>query len=197
MKNKKIYLIIILAVILVIGLCYLFNIYINRGNIGDENNSTNGILAEDETKKLIEEKWNLALKLYNLSDEYFNWESENAENKIEDGYIYSCYPITNYNEVLEKYFTSNMYNDFENNATCLKIFDNVPYIVEGGGGFSSYDGIEEILNIQKTPEKITAIVKTRHLDIDGNTLEYRENPFTLIRKEDNWLIDEYSYEVLR
>lgn len=219
MKSKKICLIIILL-ILAIGVYYLFNFYINKKNkenelniekdsftenelntekdrsIENELNISKEILTENEAKELMQEKWDLACELYNLSDKYFDWGEEKSEletKKGEDGYTFECYKITNYHEVLEKYFTSNMYSYFENNAICLKIIDDIPYIVEGGGGFSSYDGIEEILNIQITSEKITGIIKTRLSDVNGDFLEYKENPFTLVKSGDNWLIDEWRY----
>lgn len=192
MKNKKVCLIIILLIIVIIGLYYLFS----NNNIENEISITKEILTENEAKELIKEKWNLAIELYGLSNKYFNWGGGKSELEIkegENGDKFYCYPITNYNEVLEKYFSTNMYSDFEDNAICLEIIDNVPYILEGGGGFSSYDGIEEILNIQINSEKITSLIKTRHIDEDGNFLEYRETPLTLVKKGDNWLIDEWKY----
>lgn len=196
MKSKKICLIIILLIILIIVLYYLFNSYMNKDNLESNLNIEEEILTEDEAEKLLEEKWDLANELYDLSDKYFDWgegKSELETKESKGGYTFDCYKITNYHEVLEEYFTSNMYSYFENNAICLKIIDSIPYIVEGGGGFSSYDGIEEILNVQISSEKITGVIKTRHIDGNGDFLEYKETPFILVKSGDNWLIDEWRY----
>ena len=103
MKSKKICLKIILLM-LVIGLYYLFNFYINKNIKENELNISKEVLAEKVARELIQEKWDLASELYNLSDKYFDWgegKSELEFKESEDGYTFSCYQITNYHEILE------------------------------------------------------------------------------------------------
>lgn len=200
MKSKKVCLIIILIILATIGSYYLVRYYSIKSNVENETNITEYVITEAEAKKLIDTKWELAMQLYTLSDTYFDWGQNFSEMKFtkdEKGYEYGYYQLHNYYEVLEKYFSPNMFSDFEKNAVCLEKINNIPCIVEGDGGFYSYDGIEEIFNVQITLEKITAIIKTRHVDGEGNFLEYRESPFTLVKSGDNWLINEYTYEILR
>lgn len=200
-------LIIAIIVIIIIEICYgifsskknennneITNSQENTNTTSDINNSNNlntskaSTMSEEEAKKILLEKYELAINLYELSKDYFNWANE--PTVINDEYYLE---LTNYDEVLNNNFSSTMFNDFEKNATCLKIIDGTAYIAQGGGGFSSFAGVEEFKDIKITEDKISSIVKTKHNDINDNFYGYEENPFILVKKGNNWLIDKYVY----
>lgn len=164
---------------------------INDSNINNSNNlntSKASTMSEEEAKKILLEKYELAINLYGLSEDYFNWANE--PTFINDEYSLE---LTNYDEVLNNNFSSNMFNDFEKNAICLEIINGTAYIAQGGGGFSSFAGVEEFKDIKITEDKISSIVKTKHNDINDNFYGYEEDPFVLVKKGNNWLIDKYVY----
>lgn len=200
-------LIIAIIVIIIIEICYgifssnknennneITNSQENTNTTSDINNSNNlntskaSTMSEEEAKKILLEKCELAINLYELSKDYFNWANE--PTVINDEYYLE---LTNYDEVLNNNFSSTMFNDFEKNATCLKIIDGTAYIAQGGGGFSSFAGVEEFKDIKITEDKISSIVKTKHNDINDNFYGYEEDPFVLVKKGNNWLIDKYVY----
>lgn len=200
-------LIIAIIVIIIIEICYgifsskknennneITNSQENTNTTSDINNSNNlntskaSTMSEEEAKKILLEKYELAINLYELSKDYFNWANE--PTVINDEYYLE---LTNYDEVLNNNFSSTMFNDFEKNAICLEIINGTAYIAQGGGGFSSFAGVEEFNDIKITEDEISSIVKTKHNDINDNFYGYEDNPFILVKKGNNWLIDKYVY----
>lgn len=165
--------------------------YLEINKIADLNSHPNNIITtfgESEAKALLNEKYNLAINLYAVSPDYFEISNEPFERGLND-YIYL---IKNYDNIVDSNFSDNMKSDFENNAACLIVFQDKHWIEEGDKGFSTYDGIEEFKNIEITDNKITSIVKTKHIDGEGIFQGYNESIFTIIKNGDNWLIDNFN-----
>lgn len=169
-------LIIVIIVVIIIAICYeifsskknennneITNSQENANTTFDINNSNNlntskaSTMSEEEAKKILLEKYKLAIQLYGLSEDYFNWANEGT---------------------------------FINDEYYLEL---TAYIAQGGGGFSSFTGVEEFKDIKITEDKISSIVKTKHNDINDNFYGYEEDPFVLVKKGNNWLIDKYVY----
>ena len=144
MRKKMLFSVILIIVIVVMVLAILGQ---------TRNNETK--MSEMEAVELLKQKYATALELYDMSEEYFD--KEKVYETI-DGKEYECYKITNYDTVLKNNFSEKMFNDFENKAVCLEIRNEIPYMVDGGMGFTTYAGVEEFKDITIANDKITATV---------------------------------------
>lgn len=171
-----------------IGILIIVMVIVFCGIIGQTKNNDKEAFSKTEAIDLLGKKYEEAIKLYDISSEYFDIDEE---YETIDGVQY--YKIKNYETVLRDNFSEEVFKDFEEKATCLVIIDKKPYLAEGGRGFSTYAGVEEFKDITITNNKITAIVKTKHNDMDGNFFEYKESTFSIIKNGDNWIINEFNF----
>ena len=123
-----------------------------------------------------------------MSPDYFEISNEPFERGQND-YIYL---VKNYDNIVDNNFSNSLKSNFEKNAICLVVFQDKHWLEEGGGGFSTYNGIEELSNIEITNNKISCIVKTKHIDGEGKPLEYEESSFSIIKNGNDWLIDDFT-----
>lgn len=186
-KNKKTK--IILLIVSIVALIILA-IFVKNSNCFDK--KTSDILSKDQAIVLLQQKYDIAGALYCLSQVHFMVDDDEISWE-ENGDIEYGMEIMNYDEVVKTYFTDNMIADFEENAIFLKLKDSKAYVLIGGWGFSTYERVDEFKDINITENKITSIVKTRHIDDEGNFIGYLESPFNLVKNEDNWLIDEFNH----
>lgn len=75
-----------------------------QSNESSDKSSVN--MTESQAKKIVEEKVKLAIKLIDLSDEFFKTKYDKVNN---------AYPVVNYQEICNKYMTSNFEKYFRNN----------------------------------------------------------------------------------
>ena len=157
------------------------------------------VLTEEEAKKLIKEKYELAIDLF-LDVGKFECisdinDSRVIEEKVEgQNYTWHYYPITNYDEIVNEYLSDNIKSYFEEKNSRIITKNEKKYTTDGGVGFISYDEINEIKNLNITSEKITCTVKIKCVDIDDKFKEYRESDFSIIKEGDTWLIEKFDYD---
>ena len=162
-------------------------------------NDEEKVLTEEDAKKLIKEKYELAIDLF-LGSEKFEIISDTNDSRVVkekvEGQNYESYyyPITNYDEIVNKYLSSNIKSYFEEKNSMIITKDEKKYTTDGGVGFISYDEINEIKNLNITNEKITCTVKIKCVDIDDKFKEYRESDFSIIKDGDTWLIEKFDYD---
>ena len=165
--------------------------------VSDVLNTEEKILTEEEAKKLIKEKYELAIDLF-LDVGEFEYisdinDSRVIEEKIEgQNYTWHYYPITNYDEIVNEYLSDNIKSYFEEKNSRIITKNEKKYTTDGGVGFISYNGLEEIKVINITDEKLNCIVKIKCADLEGKFTEYRESDFCIIKKGDSWLIEKFD-----
>lgn len=159
----------------------------------EEKLKQNKLITQEEAKKLIEEKFNLATELINLNKE-FEILSEPTEFIEENEIKTYYYEISNYDEVCEKYFTNNAKKYFDKNANCLVWIENKPYIAEGGASPNFNAGIE-IKNIKIQEDMIQSTIEMKLFNTDANEdLGKVESTFKLKKENQIWKIEEFLSE---
>lgn len=167
----------------------------NLTNTYESSNTTFQVNSNDplsETKLLLLEKFELAIDLYFLDSNYFNFSPYDSEKVIIENNVY-YFQITNYDTILTQNISPNLFEDFKENAVCLVFLNDEPYIVEGGFGYKSYLGVSDISNINITNEKISCTITTMHEDPMTNIAFYKDQTFSIIKSSDSWLINEFDF----
>ena len=168
----------------------------NVSNIVKEMEEKENTLTEEDAKKLIKDKYELSVKLFTGIEmfEVLNEDDPNTIKENEGDMAIYLYPITNYDEIIDKYLSKDIIEYFEEKNTLIVIKNDKKYTTDGGSGFVSYDGIEEITDINITAEKISATIKIKCNDLDGEFVEYRESEFSIVKDGENWLIEKFEYD---
>ena len=194
-KSIKVLIILVVCVLLIVlGVSLL-------KNNSKENTGSTEIKPplEGEAVELVKEKYAKTIDLMlNLSEfEFVNdIDDENAVMEEDSDMTTYYYLITNYEEIVNKYFTQNMREYFEENAIFLEFKDGKPYRLDGGFGVLPYDGIESVEEINITETRIDCVIKIKINDLDGTFKEYRITDFALVRQNDNWLVDKFEMDKL-
>lgn len=168
----------------------------NVSNIVKEMEEKENTLTEEDAKKLIKDKYELSVKLFTGIEmfEVLNEDDPNTIKENEGDMAIYLYPITNYDEIIDKYLSKDIIEYFEEKNTLIVIKNDKKYTTDGGSGFVSYDGIEEITDINITAEKISATIKIKCNNLDGEFVEYRESEFSIVKDGENWLIEKFEYD---
>ena len=154
-------------------------------------------LTDSEAEKLVESKYTELKDIlfeHNSSNKYFAKSSTLTQSA--GGYL-----ITNYDEIMEKYFSANGKSTFENIKNsefekiccCLKFVNKKLYSYEGGGFGSGVDGLKSVTDINVTDSKISATLVLNVVDPDGNKLDDKKSTMKLTLNDNNeWVIDDFD-----
>ncbi|MBQ9657533.1 MAG: dockerin type I repeat-containing protein, partial [Clostridia bacterium] len=190
---------IILGIIIVLFVLaeYTINVKkdINKVSINNQTNASgNKQISEQKSEEIINEKYQLASKLINLDSTYFDISKNPIEKINSDNVKGYYYKINNYEEICDKYLTSECKKYFDEKAICLVWIQNEAYIAEGGASPSQNGGIE-FYNINTTESEISATVRMTIIEPDtNNILGFAENTFKLVLENEEWKIAEYKSE---
>ena len=198
-KMKKILIIIVIAIV-IFGILKIYSI--NQGydsiykmlnnQVSEKNeqenkemvNNQNNEMTVEEAEEILKEKFEILEGLYLRPDVYFNTVSEWIE---EYGYM-----ITNYDEVINQNFTSEMKEYYEQNHPAILNYANDQVYIMNGGGFVEYNGLDGFYDIIINDAEIIANVVTNQMDIDGNEMPDVSTNIRLVKNGESWLIDSFD-----
>lgn len=193
MKMKKSYLLIIFGILLVFFGTYVF---ISSFDKGTPTFSVK-LLNKEEATNIVSEKVNYLVKVYEDSSKVFNVE------EIDDGGM-KLNKINNYEEIVNKLFTKNGLEQFENTVfkennkanNFVTKKDNNIFLLSSLPSDNSYLNSRIVLNkINIKEDKITADVSFYNSKLEGNDLTYYiiVKELVLVKDDDSWLVDNFLY----
>lgn len=151
---------------------------INNTSTGD---NTNTSLSENEALTILKEKFKIAEKIWLDSQDFFQLNNDEE--------------IKNFDKTILSYGTENLLKEIKNNLPWGIRMENNKYYITQGGGAREYNGFDGFENIKITNSSITATLKTKQTTyngIDWVSTADKTSEFKLVKKDNNWLIDEFN-----
>ncbi len=200
---------IVVAIILILIIVFIgINLWAKSEKKNNEKDASNDTtksneIAQDMTPKLtesdIKQLFNIAQDIYLEGDIFIVDEEPSLEREDEDGLSWSYNKVRNYDEIMNKYFTSNgiknMEKDKERTGLFTKI-DGVTYCGEGGREMiTSYESIN-VGNIVYEGNKINAEINAdlyEYLGIERTSeIDNIKTNIIFVKEGDSWKIDRYE-----
>lgn len=103
------------------------------------------------------------------------------------------YKITNFDSIKNKYISSS-FSDYLDYMEIIKSKDNYFYIMDSAEG-TALGGIDEILELNATNNKISCIVKIHlasYTGLDSESALERKYEFELVKEDGDWKISKFS-----
>lgn len=191
----SIVLVILMIIILFIAGYYIYNFAKDYGLFENkpsskvsDNNDTIKTLSDVDALKEIKEKYQKANDIYlftglNVSENLLIIDEKQA------------YEITNYNEIMDNVFTANGKKQFEDyyKDVIIKVEGKVYKQGDIKDENAMYDSTEFIKKSIDTT-KINYTAKSKFIDkANENKEEYKENDFVIVKQNDKWLIDNFTF----
>lgn len=152
----------------------------NINNTSTENN-TNTSLSENEALTILKEKFKIAEKIWLDAQDFFQLNNDEE--------------IKNFDKTILSYGTENLLKEIKNNLPWGIRMENNKYYITQCGGAREYNGFDGFENIKITDSSITATLKTKQTTYNGSdwvSTADKTSEFKLVKKDNNWLIDEFN-----